>query len=212
MPRKLLLILAALVTLAVPATAEARGYHAHRVATAHVALGAVQYAVAGNAAPAAAAQAPTVCANADLVPDATNLELVRSAIICLHNKIRGESGLPQLKGNAKLRRAAEGHSADMVTSRFFDHTTPSGATMVNRIMRTGYVRPDRGWILGENLEWGTGALATPQGAIDAWMNSPGHRANILKKGDRDVGIGITLGVPTSGAVGATYTVDFGAKR
>jgi uncharacterized protein YkwD len=211
-PRKPLIILAALVTLAVPATAEARGYHAHRVASAHVALGA-QYSLASKTAPpATAAQAPAECANADIVPDAGNLEIVREAIICLHNKVRAENGLPQLKANAKLRRAADGHSADMVTSRFFDHTTPSGATMVDRIMRTRYVRPDRGWILGENLEWGTGTLATPRGAIQAWMNSPGHRANILKRGYRDVGVGITLGVPTGGSPGATYTVDFGAKR
>jgi uncharacterized protein YkwD len=206
-----LLIVAALVTLVVPATAQARGYDAHRVAGARVALGAVQSAVVASPV-AQAAQAPAECANADLVPDAGNLDAIRAAVLCLHNKVRAESKLPPLKANAALRRAAEGHSADMVANRFFDHVTPSGDTMVDRILRSRYVRPDRGWILGENLEWGTGTLATPRGAVQAWMESPGHRANLLKRGYRDVGVGITLGVPAGDAVGATYTVDFGARR
>jgi uncharacterized protein YkwD len=44
------------------------------------------------------------------------------------------------------------------------------------------------------------------------MDSPGHRANILKRGYRDLGVGVVLGVPVSGAAGATYTVDFGVRR
>jgi uncharacterized protein YkwD len=209
--RKPLLILTALVTLAVPATAQARGYDAHRVAGARVALGAVQSAVASTPA-VRTAQAPTECANADIIPDAGNRDAVRAAILCLHNKVRAENGLPQLKANARLRRAAEGHSTDMVANRFFNHVTPSGTTMVDRILRTRYVRPDRGWILGENLEWGTGTLATPRGAVQAWLESPGHRANVLRRGYRDVGVGITLGVPTGDAAGATYAVEFGARR
>jgi uncharacterized protein YkwD len=210
-PRKLLVIVAALVTLVAPATAEARGYEAHRVAGARVALGA-RAMLAATPPAAKPAQAPAECANADIVPDAGNLELVRAAILCLHNKVRAQNGLPTLKANARLRRAAEGHSADMVARSFFNHTTPAGATMVDRILGSRYVRPDRGWILGENLEWGTGTLATPRGAIQAWMDSPGHRANVLKRGYRDVGVGITLGTPTGAGPGATYTVDFGARR
>ena len=62
--------------------------------------------------------------------------------------------------------------------------------MVDRILRARYVREDQGWTLGENLAWGTGSLSTPRGAVEAWMNSPGHRANLLKRRYRDVGIGI----------------------
>jgi len=47
--------------------------------------------------------------------------------------------------------------------------------------------------------------------MTSWMNSPGHKANILKRAYREVGIGIKLGVPTDDTVGATYTLDFGAK-
>jgi uncharacterized protein YkwD len=152
------------------------------------------------------------CADADLEPTATSLERVRAAILCLHNQVRARHRLPALRENARLRAAALGHSRNMVSDRFFEHTAPSGATMVDRILRTRYVGPNEGWALGENLAWGTGSLATARGAVDAWMDSPGHRANILRRTYREVGVGIVLGVPVSDADGATYTVDFGVRR
>lgn len=167
---------------------------------------------------AAAAAAPDVaraalaCPNADLAPAPDNLALVEDAAACLHNGVRAQRRLPGLRDNARLRRAALGHAQDMVTTGFFGHTTPAGRTMVDRILRTRYVRRNRGWALGENLAWGTGALATPRGAMQAWIDSPGHRANILKRGYRDVGVGVILGVPVSDAPGATYTVEFGVRR
>jgi len=214
-PRKLLATAAAIATalaaLALPAASAQGGYTAKRIPRAHIAAG--HHGIAKIArASRAKATAAADCANADLTPTAANLALIRQAILCLHNEVRAERGLPALTGNAKLRRAAEGHSADMVAKSYFNHTSKSGASMVDRIMRAGYVGPDDGWILGENLEWGTGGLATPQGAIDAWMDSPGHRANIVKRGYKHMGIGITLGTPTGAANGVTITVDFGARR
>lgn len=158
------------------------------------------------------AKAAQECANADLEARQDNLAEIRAAILCLHNKVRAEHGLPSLRENKRLRKAAVGHSKDMVKDGFFEHTTPEGVTMVDRILRAKYVREDQGWALGENLAWGTGSLGTPRGAVDSWMDSPGHRANLLKRSFRDVGIGIVLGVPVSDAAGATYTVDFGVKR
>jgi uncharacterized protein YkwD len=152
------------------------------------------------------------CADADLEPAPGNLKRIRAAIVCLHNQIRARRHVPLLKENGRLRRAALGHSHAMVAHRFFEHTTPAGHTMVDRILRSRYVRRDQGWVLGENLAWGTGALATPRGAVDAWMDSPGHRSNILRRSYREIGIGIVVGVPVSDAAGATYTVDFGARR
>jgi uncharacterized protein YkwD len=152
------------------------------------------------------------CPDADLEPSGDNQGRIRTAILCLHNQIRAEHGLPRLRDNKRLRRAAVGHSRNMVSKKFFDHTTPSGVTMVDRILKARYVREDQGWMLGENLAWGTGSYATPRGAVQAWMQSPGHRANILKRGYRELGVGLVLGVPVSDAAGATYTVDFGVRR
>jgi uncharacterized protein YkwD len=158
------------------------------------------------------AKAAQRCADADLEPTADNLGRIRSAILCLHNQIRAEHGLPLVRDHKRLRKAAVGHSRDMVKARYFEHTTPKGVTMVDRILKARYVREDQGWELGENLEWGTGSLATPRGALDAWMSSPGHRANILKRSFRELGVGVVMGVPVGGADGATYTVDFGVRR
>jgi uncharacterized protein YkwD len=151
------------------------------------------------------------CANKDLMPAAGNLDQIRGAILCLHNQIRAARHLPLLKQNQKLIRAAVAHSSNMVNDGYFDHTDPSGDTFVDRILGSGYVKRNAGWTLGENLAWGTGDLSTPQGVMNSWMASPGHKANILKRAYREVGIGIRLGVPSDDGVGATYTADFGVK-
>jgi uncharacterized protein YkwD len=151
------------------------------------------------------------CANTTITPDSANLEVVRVALLCLHNQIRGNAGLPAIKDNAKLRKAAAGHNDDMVADGFFDHTSPNGDTFVDRILDAGYAKRNDGWTIGENLAWGTGELSTPQAMMNAWMNSSGHKANILKKSYKEVGIAVRLGVPSDAGVGATVTADFGAK-
>jgi len=162
---------------------------------------------------AASANRGAACENADLVPDAANLAAVRAAVLCLHNRERSARGLPALKEHAKLRKAAEGHSANMVEAGYFSHDAPGGEDMVDRILGAGYAR-EAGWSLGENIAWGTGGLATAAEIHGAWMRSPGHKANILRRQFRDVGIGIALGAPIDGGGrdGATYTADFGVRR
>ena len=100
---------------------------------------------------------------------------------------------------------------DMVAEGYFDHTSLNGDTFVDRILDAGYAKRNDGWTIGENLAWGTGELSTPQAIMNAWMNSAGHKANILKRAYKEVGIGIRLGVPTDNGVGATITADFGVK-
>jgi uncharacterized protein YkwD len=155
------------------------------------------------------------CANIQLKPTRANLELVRDAVLCLHNRERARHGLPRLRENPLLRRAAERHTDNMVSERFFDHTSPSGSTMVERIRRTGYTKRARSWALGENIAWGSGSLATAAQIHRSWMKSPGHRANILQRSFREIGIGIESGLPvrlSAAQSGATYTTDFGFRR
>jgi uncharacterized protein YkwD len=154
------------------------------------------------------------CANVDLEPTADNLDDVRAAVLCLHNRDRAAAGLPPLKENSKLRKAAVGHSDDMVSRRYFDHDEPDGDDMTDRIKRAGYLRSGDSWSLGENIAWGTADLATPAEIHNAWMHSAGHRANILRRAFREIGIGIVLGNPSVNPAdaGATYTADFGVRR
>jgi hypothetical protein len=100
----------------------------------------------------------------------------------------------------------------MVDERFFAHTMPDGRGLADRVRPTHYL-PERGsWVLGENLAWGSGALATPRSIVAGWMNSPGHRANVLDPGYRDIGVIVVPGSPTRRFTGgATYVADFGVR-
>jgi uncharacterized protein YkwD len=154
---------------------------------------------------------PAECANTAVIPTPETLEQVRAAIVCLHNQIRAQHGLTTLADNAQLTAAAAGHSADMVANGFFDHTTPVAGTFVERVIGAGYAGADDAWTLGENLAWGTGVNATPAGMINAWLNSPGHRDNLLGRAYTEIGVGVRLGTPTGNAAGATVSVEFGAR-
>ncbi len=170
---------------------------------------------AGAQARPEAKTAQNSCANTNLKPTRANLELVRAAVLCLHNRERARHGLPRLRENPLLRRAAERHTDNMVSERFFDHTSPSGSTMLDRIRRTGYTKRARSWALGENIAWGSGSFATAAQIHRSWMKSPGHRANILERSFREIGIGIESGLPvrlSAAQSGATYTTDFGVRR
>ena len=146
---------------------------------------------------------------------AANLEQVRGATLCLLNQERASHGLKSLTENPKLRLSAMRHNDNMLQARYFEHTTPAGTTMVDRIRKVGYMRNASSWAVGENLAWGTGTLSTAAETQAAWMRSPGHRANILRATYREIGIAVDVGVPVDLSVaqlGATYTTDFGTRR
>jgi len=155
--------------------------------------------------------AGAACPNGDLAPSAETLAAVAEATLCLLNGERADHGLAPLAVNAKLTSAASAYAQDLVTGSYFSHTGRDGSGVFERIERTGYLPEDRAWRIGENLAWGTGALATPAAIMQAWMNSPGHRDNILNGRYREIGIGVAAGNParTDGA-GATYATEFGA--
>ena len=69
----------------------------------------------------------------------------------------------------------------MVDRRYFAHESKSGASFVTRIKRTGWTRSRRSWTVGENIGYGSGSLSTPRSIVRGWMNSAGHRANILSR-------------------------------
>jgi uncharacterized protein YkwD len=166
---------------------------------------AVACALAGTAAFSAAPAAAEDCTAAGAtVSQVSRSELVRGTL-CLLNRERADRGLPKLRLNRRLSRAARRHSRDMVVRRYFAH-----GPFVNRIKRVGYLRGARSWSVGENIAWGSGRLGSPGRIVRAWMDSPGHRKNILGRW-RHVGIGIKAGSPSGYGDAATYTTDFGRK-
>jgi uncharacterized protein YkwD len=154
------------------------------------------------------------CAGADLMPAADNSASLRSATLCLLNEERAKHGLAALTSNAQLGKAAQKYSQTMVRESFFDHVSPGGSTLLSRVRRgTAYLRGARSYSLGENIAWGSGDFATPAETVQGWMESPGHRDNILNRRFRHIGVGVVLGAPedTQGMPAATYTTDFGQK-
>ncbi|PJM98349.1 RNA polymerase [Streptomyces sp. CB01201] len=120
-------------------------------------------------------------------------------VLDLVNSERGKAGCSALTSNPKLYDAALKHSENMAAQNFFDHTDPSGAGPGERITAAGYQ-----WsAYGENIARGQADAAA---VMDSWMNSPGHRANILNCGFKEIGIGVHYG---SG--GPWWTQDFGAR-
>jgi uncharacterized protein YkwD len=159
---------------------------------------------------APAAHASTsACASAAATPSKQAIQLTRITTLCLLNRERRARGVRPLRMRKRLSVAAKRHSRNMVRKSFFAH-----GNFVARILNARYVRRRQAWSLGENIAWGTGELATPQSIVNAWMNSPGHRANILNRRFRDIGVGIVMGAPApvhASAVAATYTTDFGLR-
>lgn len=155
-----------------------------------------------------AVSAAATCKGADSVPTASSGKQATHTTLCLLNAERRSRGLRPLRQDAKLNRAALGHARDMVAKQYFDHDSRNGATFVHRIKRTGWTKSRRSYTMGENIAWGGGHLATPRAIVRGWMKSSGHKANILARDFRFIGIGIAHGDPTGGS-GATYATDFG---
>jgi uncharacterized protein YkwD len=156
---------------------------------------------------AASAPAAAGCGPARLVPRRGNLARIAQITFCLLNRDRIAHGLRPLHHNAALARAAASHSTDMVARGYFSHEGLSA-----RVSRSGYSRGRRLCAFGENIAAATGPYATPAAIVKMWLQSPGHRANILARSFHDGGIGVANGYPGArGWRGATYTEDFGSR-
>ncbi|MFD4481104.1 CAP domain-containing protein [Streptomyces sp. NPDC058471] len=137
-----------------------------------------------KAPPAASSKSPS----AESMAEATVLTLV--------NQERAKVGCSPVSGDSALASLAGDFSSDMAERDFFDHTDPDGATPWDRAEKAGI--SDLG---GENIARGQ---ANAQSVMDAWMNSPGHRANILNCDYKTLGVGAHFAPG-----GPWWTQDFG---
>lgn len=103
-------------------------------------------------------------------------------VIRLVNEIRTENGLKPLKANWELSRIARYKSEDMSDNRYFSHTSPTYGTPFQMIRAFGLSFRSA----GENIAYGQ---RTPAAVVNAWMNSSGHRANILNGSYTQIGVG-----------------------
>ncbi len=132
---------------------------------------------------------------------AAGLTRTTAEVVALTNAERASAGLPPLADDRLLGVAAQAHSADMVARDFYAHTSPEGRQPWDRATAAGCEH--RG--IGENIACGQ---RSPAEVVRGWMNSPGHRANILDPGFTHIGVGFVGG----GRAGTYWTQLFGLSR
>jgi uncharacterized protein YkwD len=160
---------------------------------------------------APAAQAAP-CAHGSDVATTLSLQDARAALLCAVDNERTARGLPAVAQSQQLAQAAQGHANDMVTRHFFAHVTPGGSTLGDRVAATGYIQGRRDWELGEAIAWAQQPLDTAASLVRAWLASPPHRAILLDRRFRELGIGVARGLTDgSGGAGATAVLDFGFR-
>jgi uncharacterized protein YkwD len=169
--------------------------------------------VAGALIAAPTASAEQACPASDATPASATKRQILRATLCELNRERAHYGLRKLKLNKKLSRASRRHAHDMARRNYFSHDTLGGGTFVDRIRAEGYLKGAQSWVVGENLGWGSHRYSRPSAIMRMWMNSPGHRANILNGSFREIGIGLAYDAPVAkgGKPACTYATDFGAR-
>jgi uncharacterized protein YkwD len=131
----------------------------------------------------------------------------RAALLVQINAVRAAHGLRAVQPAPLLHDMALGHSDDMILRDYFGHTSPSGWTLKDRLLHSGFVNGYR-WSGGETLAWGLGPMATPAMTVREWLASPEHRAIMLSPAWKQVGISRACG-HFLGHVGAcVWTADW----
>ncbi|MCA1029938.1 SafA/ExsA family spore coat assembly protein [Bacillus timonensis] len=134
------------------------------------------------------------------IPIIDNIKSIENQVIQLTNQERAKNGLPTLKADWQLSRVARYKSNDMRDKNYFSHTSPTYGSPFTMMKNFGISYRTA----AENIAAGQ---RTPQEVVNSWMNSPGHRANILKKDITHIGVGYSQG----GSYGHYWTQMFIGK-
>ncbi|MEV5387601.1 CAP domain-containing protein [Streptomyces sp. NPDC052721] len=191
-----------------PTTRPSTPWHAKKNAPSHKShkKKAVAHKVRRTTAPSTPqATAPAASAPASAAPAAPSSPAptatasgVTAEIVRLVNAERAKAGCQPLTLNSTLTKAAQAHSDDMAAHQNMSHTGSDGSSPGDRITRAGYTWSS----YGENVAYG---YSTAQQVMAGWMTSPGHRANILNCGFKEIGVGLAQ-------PGSYWTQDFGTAR
>ncbi len=171
----------------------------------HLGLTLAVAAVAVAAAPQAASPA------ADRMVAAERLETQVAARV---NLVRRWNGLRPLRASPGLMAAARRHSRDMGLKGYFQHDSAGGAAFWSRIERTYASRGFSRWEVGENIAWSSPRARAAE-VVRQWMRSPAHRANLLSRTWRELGLGAFRVSRAGGAYGGRavtiVTLDLGVR-
>jgi len=144
---------------------------------------------------------PTATATRGTSTPTAGLGAVEQEVLDLTNAQRASHGCSALAVDTRLMTAARAHAADMVARDYFSHTSPDGSGPTERGNAAGYTGG-----VGENIAVG---YPSAQAVMDGWMNSEGHRANILNCSYEVIGIGHDPGTVKSDWGPGAWVQDFG---
>lgn len=130
------------------------------------------------------APSPSASTTPSTPPSSSPGSSLSEEVVRLTNAERQKNGCGALVSDPQLRSAAQGHSDDMAAKNYFSHTSQDGRDMTARIKASGF-SPMRAW--AENIAMGQ---RTPADVVTAWMNSAGHRANIVNCAYTHLGVGV----------------------
>jgi uncharacterized protein YkwD len=142
------------------------------------------------------------------------LSAIESNLLTQVNAVRRTRGLRALRISRGLSAAASYHSRQMVQHGFFEHESRGGGAFWKRVERFYGSGGFRAWEVGENLAYGSPDLS-PAATVRMWMNSPGHRDNLLSRRWREIGLGVlhvgAAGGEFGGSPVTVVTADFGYR-
>lgn len=174
-------------------------YHPHALHTHHAVLYGVLFTILKVVLVVVAVMIP---AEAFVTPDVLADQATK--IIARTNQVRVEQGLPELKVSTLLIRSADSRAKDMGAQEYFSHVSPDGHRLGFFLERAGYPYAEA----GENLAMG---FSDADGAMNGWMKSPTHYANLVDSGFQDIGVGIE-GAVYQGKPTVFVAQHFGLQR
>jgi uncharacterized protein YkwD len=155
--------------------------------------------------------APTSSAAGQAAQRDTTLEL---AVVQAINAIRADHGLRPLTVSKGLRVAAAAHTRSLAVRGLFQHESADGTPFDRRVRRSYRPAGFSSWSVGENLVFGSAPFAADD-AVQAWLDSPPHRRNLLNGAWREIGVGAVVARNAGGVYGGDtvviVTADFGAR-
>jgi uncharacterized protein YkwD len=155
------------------------------------------------------------CPAGAVVPRGGETRALESSLLAEINGVRQEYGLRPLTVAGSLSAAAREHSLEMVTRGYFGHSSANGMSCDRRIARYYPMGRYHRWLVGENLLQASPDIDAAR-ALSMWMSSPDHRANILDRSFRQIGLSAvhvdSAPGDYNGNVVTVITADFGMRR
>ena len=158
-----------------------------------------------------------VVAAADASParPATSMRTLEAGVLTQINALRTSHNLAPLRLSTKLSAASREHSTEMAVRGYFSHSSADGSHFDRRIARYYPMGSRRYWSVGENLLWSSPDVDAA-GALQMWLDSPEHKANMLTARWREIGISAVHTASAPGSYGGRevtiITTDFGIRR